>query len=56
MGAHYGHLSFRERLAIFDGRYRELGVREIARQLGRSPSTLSREPALYPATGPDPLR
>jgi hypothetical protein len=36
MGACYSHLSYRERLAIMDGRRNGLGVRAIARGLGRA--------------------
>jgi IS30 family transposase len=43
MGACYSHLSYRERLAIMDGRRNGLGVRAIARGLGRDASTVSRE-------------
>jgi IS30 family transposase len=37
------YLSFAEREDIAIGRAQQLGVREIARRLGRSPSTISRE-------------
>jgi IS30 family transposase len=43
MGASYCHLSYRERLAIMEGRGKGLGVRAIARGLGRDPATVSRE-------------
>src|SRR5215218_10999802 len=39
------YLSFSEREEIALGRAAGLGVRQIARQLGRSPSTVSREVA-----------
>ena len=43
MAAGYGHLGYAERLAIMDGRRDGLGVRAIARRLGRDPGTVSRE-------------
>jgi len=39
----YTELSIEERVAIQIGRYQALSQREIARLLGRSPSTISRE-------------
>lgn len=39
----YTELSIEERAAIQVGKYKELSQREIARMLGRSPSTISRE-------------
>ena len=38
-----GFLSFKERMLIFGWRVEGLSIRDIARQLGRSPSTVSRE-------------
>ena len=43
MGSRYNHLSYRERLLIQEDRRNGLGVRAIARHLGRDPSTVSRE-------------
>jgi transposase, IS30 family len=43
MGTRYSHLSYQERFVIMDGRRDELGMRSIARRLGRDPSTVSRE-------------
>ena len=39
----YTELSIEERAAIQVGQYQNLSQREIARILGRSPSTISRE-------------
>ncbi|WP_157887931.1 helix-turn-helix domain-containing protein, partial [Pseudomonas amygdali] len=39
----YTELSMEERVTIQIGQYRDLSQREIARLLGRSPSTISRE-------------
>jgi IS30 family transposase len=39
----YTELSIEERVTIQIGRYQALSQREIARLLGRSPSTISRE-------------
>ncbi|GAB7531568.1 hypothetical protein PS3A_39820 [Pseudomonas sp. 3A(2025)] len=39
----YTELSIEERVTIQIGQYRDLSQREIARLLGRSPSTISRE-------------
>ena len=39
----YSHLTIEERKSIAQFHYQELTIREIARRLGRSPSTISRE-------------
>ena len=39
----YTELSIEERATIQVGQYKKLSQREIARMLGRSPSTISRE-------------
>ncbi|KAA3529869.1 helix-turn-helix domain-containing protein, partial [Pseudomonas sp. ST1] len=39
----YTELSMEERVTIQIGQYQDLSQREIARLLGRSPSTISRE-------------
>lgn len=39
----YKHLSINERACIFEFKNMGLGVREIAKRLERSPSTISRE-------------
>ena len=41
--SHYQHLSIKERESIWENRIRGKNIREIARELGRSPSTVSRE-------------
>jgi transposase, IS30 family len=43
MGKCYSHLSYGERISIFDGQRAGLSVQAIARGLKRSPSTVSRE-------------
>jgi len=43
MASHYRQLGYAERLAIMDGRREGLGVRAIARGIGRDPGTVSRE-------------
>ncbi|HET6552560.1 MAG TPA: helix-turn-helix domain-containing protein, partial [Dyella sp.] len=43
MGRHYNHLSAEERGAIMVGKARGESARQLARVLGRSPSTISRE-------------
>jgi len=43
MGKRYSHLSLRERDRITELRFNGMSLREIAKELGRSPSTLSRE-------------
>ena len=43
MATGYHHLSYEERCQIHALRKRADSLREIARQLGRSPSTISRE-------------
>ena len=49
------YLSFAEREEIASVRAQRLGVREIARRLGRSPSTISRELRRNAATRGGPL-
>lgn len=41
--SHYQHLSIKERESIWEYRIKGKSIREIAKQLGRSPSTVSRE-------------
>jgi len=43
MGKRYSHLSLRERDRITELRFKGMSFQEIAKELGRSPSTLSRE-------------
>jgi len=43
MGKEYSHLSLRERDRITELRFTGMSFREIAKELGRYPSTLSRE-------------
>ena len=43
MGKGYGHLSLTERDRITELRFQGMSLREISKELGRSPSTLSRE-------------
>ena len=41
--SHYQHLSIEERESIWENRIKGKNIREIAKHLGRSPSTVSRE-------------
>ncbi|MDD6160864.1 MAG: IS30 family transposase [Oscillospiraceae bacterium] len=41
--SHYQHLTIKERESLWEYRIKGESIREIARQLGRSPSTVSRE-------------
>ena len=43
MGAHYNHLRYGERIAIWDGIRHGVSCHELGRRLGRPPSTISRE-------------
>ena len=41
--SHYKHLSIEERESLYLSKNQGKSIREIARELGRSPSTISRE-------------
>ena len=41
--SHYQHLSIEERESLWENQIKGKKIREIAKQLGRSPSTISRE-------------